>query len=408
MQMSADFAYKHLEHICSIGPRPAGTPEETITRDYLSVELKKLGLPARLETFNYLHFKPQASNLEITVPVSRFAESLPLQYCTPGVVEGILVNAGSGTKEDFHALERQGVKIEGSIVLVSGIFILLNYKIAESFGAAGYIGITNPPEGLIRAGIATNSRIPGKIPGVTVSLQTGNDLLSLLESYTQVQIRLTVEGCYSKRESWNIAAELPGASSEEIVVLGSHYDSHALGPHAWDNASANAALLEVARALSSGDKLRRKVEFVFFGVEEQGSFGSYAYWAKHEDKLKDLCVGMFNFDGFSSVLCEKNIVEITPEIKQFILSNINQSNWPIHEIIEPPTPLSDHLPFSDNGIPSVWIHEGLIDPYYHTEKDIIEHIEKQGLIRTIGANIDGIVALADTNVNLRDFREGGL
>lgn len=401
MQLSADFAYKHLEHICSVGPRPAGTPEEVITRDYLFMEFNKLGLPARLEPFDYLHFKPQASSLEIISPVSQIADSLPLQYCTPGDVNGLLVNAGSGTEEEFLALERQGVEIKGSIVVVSGIFILLNYKVAESFGAAGYIGITNPPENLIRVGIATNSRIPGKIPGVTVSLQTGNDLLSLIESNTPVKIRLIVEGCYSKRESWNIAAELPGAASEEIVVLGSHYDSHALGPHAWDNASANAALLEVARALSSGKKLKRKVEFVFFGVEEQGSFGSYAYWAKHEDKLKDLGVGMFNFDGFSSVLCEKNIVEITPGIKKFILTAINQSNWPIHEIIEPPTPLSDHLPFSDNGIPSIWIHEGLIDPYYHTEKDVIEHIEKQKLIGTIGANLDCIVALVDTNVNLK-------
>ncbi|KUO42957.1 MAG: hypothetical protein APU95_01145 [Hadesarchaea archaeon YNP_N21] len=50
-------------------------------------------------------------------------------------------------------------------------------------------------------------------------------------------------------------------------------------------------------------------------------------------------------------------------------------------------PLSDHVPFIKAGVPAIWIHEGLIDPYYHTECDVFEHIdiEKLSKITTVAA-----------------------
>src|SRR6187200_3665296 len=52
------------------------------------------------------------------------------------------------------------------------------------------------------------------------------------------------------QEVANIVAELPGGRRrDEIVIVGAHYDTTATTPGADDNASAIAAMIEVARML---------------------------------------------------------------------------------------------------------------------------------------------------------------
>ena len=36
---------------------------------------------------------------------------------------------------------------------------------------------------------------------------------------------------------------------------------------------------------------------------------------------------------------------------------------------------------SPTRMPAIWIHEGLIDPYYHTEGDTLDHIDFEKLTR---------------------------
>jgi Zn-dependent M28 family amino/carboxypeptidase len=72
-----------------------------------------------------------------------------------------------------------------------------------------------------------------------------------------------------------------------IIIISAHYDSTtqdsnnitARAPGADDNASGVAAVLELARILSSID-LKNSIQFVLFSGEEQGQWGSRNY-AKH-------------------------------------------------------------------------------------------------------------------------------
>jgi hypothetical protein len=90
----------------------------------------------------------------------------------------------------------------------------------------------------------------------------------------------TVQG----REYANLVAEVPGGERPgEIVLVGAHYDTVRHSPGADDNASACAALLEMARELTAAPHPRtlRLVFFVneeppFFMTPEQGSL-RYAY-----------------------------------------------------------------------------------------------------------------------------------
>ena len=71
----------------------------------------------------------------------------------------------------------------------------------------------------------------------------------------------------------NIVAEKKGPS-DEIILVGAHYDSVRGSTGANDNASGVAALLEIARLLH-GQKLARTVRFVGFVNEEPPFFMSY-------------------------------------------------------------------------------------------------------------------------------------
>jgi Zn-dependent M28 family amino/carboxypeptidase len=66
----------------------------------------------------------------------------------------------------------------------------------------------------------------------------------------------------------NIGAEIEGSTRrDEIVVVGAHYDTHKNSPGANDNASAIAALFQLARAFA-GSRPARTMRFIAFTNEE--------------------------------------------------------------------------------------------------------------------------------------------
>ena len=71
----------------------------------------------------------------------------------------------------------------------------------------------------------------------------------------------------------NLVAELPGtgASANEILVVGAHYDSVRGCPAANDNGTGVAGVLEIARAMAK-DAPKRTVRFVLFVNEEPPFF----------------------------------------------------------------------------------------------------------------------------------------
>jgi hypothetical protein len=74
------------------------------------------------------------------------------------------------------------------------------------------------------------------------------------------------------RTCYNIEVEISGdEEANEIVIIGSHYDSVVGSPGANDNASGVAALLALARAFSGKD-ISRSLRFVAFVNEEPPYF----------------------------------------------------------------------------------------------------------------------------------------
>jgi len=98
----------------------------------------------------------------------------------------------------------------------------------------------------------------------------------------------------SETVTWNAVGVLRGsdrASAKEVIMLSAHLDhlgtnenaapgTDAIFNGADDDASGCVAVLELARALSSGRRPRRTIYFVCFGSEERGGYGAQ-YFVAH-------------------------------------------------------------------------------------------------------------------------------
>ncbi len=75
----------------------------------------------------------------------------------------------------------------------------------------------------------------------------------------------------------NVVGRLPGRTSAHPLILLASYDSVPAGPGANNSAAAVAALIETARALRTGPRLRNDVVFLFTDGEEYGLLGAKAF-----------------------------------------------------------------------------------------------------------------------------------
>ena len=125
----------------------------------------------------------------------------------------------------------------------------------------------------------------------TIGQRSWQDLDKLGASADFIEHRMRESRCTTMRQHFsfrnntyaNIITEIPGTDPgcREILVVGAHYDSAVGTPGADDNASAVAALIELAR-LTRQRPLRRTVRYVAFCLEEPPAYatrhmGSYVH-----------------------------------------------------------------------------------------------------------------------------------
>jgi Zn-dependent M28 family amino/carboxypeptidase len=365
----------HIEEICSRSPRYAGTKGEDETIRYIIGEGSRFGINVLQEQFDYLHYRPRSSRLEVYAPFEEVLDHLPLCYAGNGVAVGDVVYAGAGGQEDLETLHREGVQIEGKIVMASNGFPHFTYPVAEKYGAAGYIVLTDAPGNLCRAGTATANFEPGKIPGVLVPATVGQRLLMLM-STSRLKLRVTSQGAFSNKASVNIIMTIPGSTwpAEEIVLV-THYDSHNLGKHAWDNASGCASVLELTRCFSQA-RPARTIKSIFFGVEELGlCWGSSSYVKRHTSEMSFI-KAVVTFDGMGCPYDHQFQLRTTKEARPFAIAVMNElgHHFTDRELGARPGPIADYEPFKAQGVPVIWVN-GEKPIYFHTAGDDPETLD---------------------------------
>jgi len=198
-------------------------------------------------------------------------------------------------------------------------------------------------------------------------------------------------------EMRNVLGYIPGKNTDEVVIIGAHYDH--LGTHANntndsiyngadDNASGTSAILQIAKAFAATEeKPERTVIFALWDGEEKGLLGSFHFV---EDHLKYLPIPQINpitIKGY--INCDmigrnkdgdtKHVaVFVSPEkpiFNEWIKNDIEKYSLnltPEFRTMDEQAGGSDHMPFMMKGVPIIFyitdLHEDYHQPSDHTEK----------------------------------------
>ncbi len=193
----------------------------------------------------------------------------------------------------------------------------------------------------------------------------------------------------------NISFRKEGVTKPDtVVLLTAHYDSYSAdfplecAPGADDNATGVAAVLECARALRD-ERTERSVEFVLFDAEELGLIGS-RYYANHLD-ADAVYEGVLNLDmlGYEanatmSAVVSWGVINVSDSIlavDTVLATRLRMAvdsfglDLEVEFVGGAERLTSDHIAFSDVGIPGVLLAEGRrseLTPYYHSCDDVAD------------------------------------
>lgn len=210
---------------------------------------------------------------------------------------------------------------------------------------------------------------------------------------TKVDIDLAVDIIHETKTVHNVAAYLPGKTSE-YVIIGAHYDHLGLGdehslapnqmgavhPGADDNASGTAGVVELARWFSKQPQPQRGILFMTFAGEELGLLGS-SWYVNHPVLPIENAVAMLNLDMIGRV--QNGRVFVSGAQTGSTLSRILEE-------VKLPEPLridetgrsagtdmsdaSDHASFAAKQIPVLFFFSGL-HADYHKPSDTPDKID---------------------------------
>jgi len=205
--------------------------------------------------------------------------------------------------------------------------------------------------------------------------------------------------------------EAPNATSDEVIVIGAHYDhlgmggsgslaplTHEIHNGADDNASGTTALLEVARRLAAQkDQLRHRVLVIAFTGEEEGLLGS-AHYVKEPVIPIDKTLMMFNMDMVGR-LDENKLIAMgsgTAEMFEPLLDKLNEKHQ--FELTKDPGGFgpSDHSSFYAKQLPVLALFTGTHNDY-HRPSDDADKINYEGMARIIDYGVDFLLAIDKAN-----------
>ena len=382
-----------------LGSRFAGTESEKKAQEFMVKKLKEYGYEnAHADEFTYYGWKRGPVTLEMLEPVKREFHAISLAMSPGGEVEGKVVNLGTGSPEEFEAIDPETVK--GKVVLCSSatspsgkrVHRRTKYGYAMEYGAIGFIFMNHnpgqlPPTGSLRPAY----KMGGEIPGIGVSLETGSLMLRLAKD-KPLKVRFRDESrVIPDSVSANIVAELTGTSKkEEWIVVGGHFDGHDIAQGAMDNLSAAAVTMDLARVFKRHEgKFKRSIRFICFACEELAVTGSTCYVDKHQSEMKDIAIminlelgGLAHKDGTKHPAF---IVYQPSELKEMLKSFSEEIGYPMTISIGT-SAASDHWPFYVQGVPTIYCGaepspQSLIvgRGWGHTSADTMDKVDPRNL-----------------------------
>ncbi|WP_233489026.1 M28 family metallopeptidase [Blastococcus sp. TF02-09] len=412
--------------------RASGTPGYDASADYVQQRLEAAGYEVIRQAFDFPFFELRDSSFSRVTPTATTYEEgtdyVPMTYTGGGTVDdGVVtpVDLGSGTSgceaADFVAFPA------GSVALVQRGTCAFAIKAtnAEAAGATAVV-VANNVEGPLNGTLGA----PGiRIPVIGVPTALGQEL-----GVAGTTVDLAVDATSETRTTENVLAELPGRTSDNVVMAGAHLDSVLAGPGINDNGSGSAAILDVAESMAKV-KPDNTVRFAWWGAEELGLLGSTEYVESlTPEQLSDIAlylnfdmVGSPNFarfiyDGDQSDFEATAPVPDGSEQIEYVLEDFYEQRGLFYEGTEF-SGRSDYQAFINNGIPSGGLFTGAegikqayqaeayggtaglaYDPNYHQAGDTIDNLDLTALDQNSDAIAYAVLTLAYTTERVNGDR----
>ncbi len=347
MEVSGKRAMELLEKIGFT--RTAGSPEELKAAEILKAECEAIGVPAELESFEIEDADIETATLEILEP---YRQDYPVTgyKCAKNTYQG-------GLEAEFLYVEA-GNDVDlsnaaGKIVLINGFLRLPLFRKLIKAEVAGIVtmegDLRDDREGtdLSTRKLRRTLRAFGNVPMVNTRVLDAFDMVKRGAS----KARLVLKNETVERISHNVVAVIEGTEKpDEIISFGAHYDSVDFSKGVYDNGAGSVINMEVLRWFKENPP-KRTVKFMWYGSEEIGLEGSWAFVKAHKDELKDHLL-MINTDVGGPVLGRETIsVTAEESLVNYIQYSTKVQGYSTE--VKQGIYSSDSIPFADSGVPAV-------------------------------------------------------
>lgn len=372
---------REMELLKKIGfTRIAGSPEEEKAAQILKAECDAIGVPAIIEPFEIEQGIVEEAKLEILEP---FHQEYPVTgyQCAENTPEG-------GITAEFayvaNATDVDLMDVRGKIVLVNGFVRLPLFRKLMKAGVAGIVSM----EGELRdkrdeTDLSTKKlrrtlRAFGNVPMVHTRVADAMDMVRK----GACKARIVLKGHTEEWTSHNVIATVLGTERpEEIISFGAHYDSVDFSKGVYDNGAGSVINMEVLRYFKENPP-KRTLKFMWYGSEEIGLEGSWAYVKGHKEELKNHLL-MINVDVGGPVLGTDRIAATAEEKLATYLEYFVKIHGFAAEVKQG-IYSSDSIPFADSGIPGVnftrFGNQGAA--YIHNRFDTLDFLSDEALAKT--------------------------
>ena len=431
-QVNADAAWPLVEAFSTM---PRWKPEDVEASAHdIARRLRDLGVPVDLLEANLYLSIPYEASVEAggeTLASKPPAYSVSCPEGLTGVLHHIpgtlSANVSSFYEKNRDEAAAAADRIRGKIVLTDG-FASPN-KVLE-FQEKGAIGVIAVNPGVDRHwGICSSiwgtpdlDDLPRKpaIPVAVVNNADGHKLIALAQAGGSATIRTRLEEGWFK--SLVPVVNVTGAiEPEKFVLLAGHYDSWDVG--VGDNATGDAALLEIARLLwHNKDTLRRSVRIAWWPGHSTGRYAGSAWFAdEFALDLDENCVAQVNCDSpgcrwadvYENVACMSEATDLCTSVIGELTG--------LHFEGERPLRAGDYS-FNNIGLSSFFMLSSTMTVekrkemnYYtvggcggniawHTENDLMDIADRDILIRDIKVYLGAVMAVANAKVLPFDWR----
>ena len=405
--LKSNLGYEILESLTTeVGPRMAGTPQDTMAVNWAIAKFKALGFDKVWK--EPVTFPTWVRGEESAEVISPFPQ--PLHITALGGTVGTGKNGVMAELVHFKTLDdlkkADAKDVKGKIVFVSNK--MERTKNGAGYGKAVAARGSGAVEGAKKGAIAVLIRSIGtdshrmphtglmryaddviKIPAAALSNPDADQLVRMLERKIKLKIKLVL-GAKAGPEftSYNVIGEMTGSEKpEEVVILGGHLDSWDLGTGAVDDGAGVAITMAAAKLISEHKiKHRRSIRVILWANEEQGLVGARAYANAHKNELDQHIIGAESDFGagriysFSSLVTEQDLPFIDQMESMFKPLGISRGN-------NKAGPGPDLIPLYALGMPVFRLAQDGTDYFdlHHTADDTLDKVDPKAIAQNVAA-----------------------